>query len=193
MLKRNIRSNRLFNGLKTLTIALVLAMLSATTLFAASAEEIDSDVKFAMERFHKEVPGADSIIKKAKGVLVFPSVIKAGFGIGGEYGEGALLVAGQTVDYYNTAAASIGFQLGVQSKSIVIMFLTKDALAKFRTSEGWKAGVDGSVALLKVGAGDSIDTENVNDPIIAFIFGQKGLMYNLTLEGSKFTKMDKSS
>jgi lipid-binding SYLF domain-containing protein len=73
------------------------------------------------------------------------------------------------------------------------MFLTKDALAKFRTSEGWKAGVDGSVALLKVGAGDSIDTENVNDPIIAFIFGQKGLMYNLTLEGSKFTKMDKSS
>jgi lipid-binding SYLF domain-containing protein len=146
-----------------------------------------------MEHFHKEVPGADSIIKKAKGVLVFPSVIKAGFGIGGEYGEGALLVAGQTVDYYNTAAASIGFQLGVQSKSIVIMFLTKDALAKFRTSEGWKAGVDGSVALLKVGAGDSIDTENVNDPIIAFIFGQKGLMYNLTLEGSKFTKMDKSS
>jgi lipid-binding SYLF domain-containing protein len=193
MLKRNIRSNRLFNGLKTLTIALVLAMLSATTLFAASAEEIDSDVKFAMECFHKEVPGADSIIKKAKGVLVFPSVIKAGFGIGGEYGEGALLVAGQTVDYYNTAAASIGFQLGVQSKSIVIMFLTKDALAKFRTSEGWKAGVDGSVALLKVGAGDSIDTENVNDPIVAFIFGQKGLMYNLTLEGSKFTKMDKSS
>ncbi len=193
MLKRNIRSNRLFNGLKTLTIALVLAMLSATTLFAASAKEIDTDVNIAMKRFHKEVPGADSIIKSAKGVLVFPSVIKAGFGIGGEYGEGALLVAGQTVDYYNTAAASIGFQLGVQSKSIVIMFLTKDALAKFRTSEGWKAGVDGSVALLKVGAGDSIDTENVNDPIVAFIFGQKGLMYNLTLEGSKFTKMDKSS
>jgi lipid-binding SYLF domain-containing protein len=193
MLTRNIRSNRLFNGLKTLTIALALAMLSATTLFAASAKEIDTDVNIAMKRFHKEVPGADSIIKSAKGVLVFPSVIKAGFGIGGEYGEGALLVAGKTVDYYNTAAVSIGFQLGAQSKSIVIMFLTKDALAKFRKSEGWKAGVDGSVALLQVGAGDSIDTENVNDPIIAFIFGQKGLMYNLTLEGSKFTKMDKSS
>ena len=192
MRQGHIRSNRLFNGLQTLTIAFVLAMLSASTLFAASAKEIDSDVNFALKRFEKEVPGSITIIKKAKGVLVFPSVIKAGFGIGGEYGEGALRVGGKTVDY-NTAAASIGFQLGAQSKTIVIMFITKDALAQFRNSEGWKAGVDGSVALLNVGAGDSLDTENVKDPIIAFIFGQKGLMYNLTLEGSKFSKLDKSS
>ena len=127
----------------------------------------------------------------AKGVLVFPKVYKAGFGLGGEYGEGALRVDGKTVDYYSTAAASIGFQLGAQAKSIVVLFIDESALRKFRASEGWKVGVDGSVALVDIGVGKAVDTENIKDPVIGFIFGQKGLMYNLTLEGSKFTRLDK--
>ena len=120
---------------------------------------------------------------------MFPSVIKAGFVAGGEYGEGALRIRGKTVDYYNTAAASFGFQLGAQAKTIILVFLDKGALESFRNSQGWEAGVDGSVALVTIGAGGSIDSSNVRDPIVGFVFNNKGLMYNLTLEGSKFTKI----
>ena len=172
------------------TILMGLILICSTGMaFADTAKEIDVSVDVTLERFKKEIPGADSFIKKAKGALVFPSVIKAGFGIGGEYGEGALRVGGKTVEYYSTMAASIGFQLGAQSKSIILVFTKDNALKQFRNSDGWKAGVDGSVALVSLGMGDSLDTTNVKDPIVAFIFGQKGLMYNLTLEGSKFSKI----
>mgnify|MGYP003987380441 CR=1 FL=1 len=159
--------------------------------FAATAREIDVSVDVALEKFYKEVPGSQNFTKKAKAVLVFPSVIKVGIGIGGEYGEGALRIGGKTVEYYNTIAASVGFRLGAQAKSIVLLFMNSAALKEFRNSDGWKAGVDGSVALIELGMGDSLDTTNGKDPIIAFVFGQKGLMYNLPLEGSKFTKLKK--
>ncbi|MDX1514259.1 MAG: YSC84-related protein [Gammaproteobacteria bacterium] len=158
---------------------------------AASAKEIDIEVDAALEQFKKEVGGAEKFLAAADGVLVFPSVVKAGIGIGGEYGEGALRIGGKTVEYYSTAAASIGFQLGAQSKTVMLVFLDAKALEKFRASNGWKAGVDGSVAIIKLGAGGAIDTENIKDPIVGFVFSNKGLMYNLTLEGSKFTKLDK--
>ncbi len=122
-------------------------------------------------------------------MLVFPSVLKAGFGLGAEYGEGALRVGGETVEYYSTAAASIGLQIGAQAKTVILVFLDQQALEQFRGSSGWEAGVDGSVAIAEWGAGDSIDTTNVQDPIVGFVFNNKGLMYNLTLEGSKFTKL----
>jgi len=166
-------------------------MLSFNLAIAKSAKEIDVGVDVALDEFAQHVKGGKEFLASAKGVLVFPSVIKAGFGIGGEYGEGALRIGGKTVDYYNTAAASIGFQLGAQSKRIILVFMQDDALKKFRASEGWKAGVDGSVALITLGAGGSIDTTNIKDPIIGFVFSNKGFMYNLTLEGSKFTKLDK--
>ncbi len=133
----------------------------------------------------------DELMAQAKGVLIFPKVYKAGIGIGGEYGEGALRIKGKTVSYYSTAAASIGFQLGAQSKIVIIMFMSNNALENFRRSDGWEIGVDGSVALVDVGVGGSIDTTNLKKPVIGFIIGQKGLMYNLTLEGSKITKLDK--
>jgi len=150
---------------------------------------IDISVDMALEQFNKDIKGGDEFLKSAKGVLVFPSVIKAGVGVGGEYGEGALRIGGKTADYYNTAAASIGFQLGIQSKRIIIVFMQDDALKKFRESKGWEAGVDGSVALIELGAGGTIDTTTIKDPIIGFVFGNKGLMFNLTLEGSKYTKI----
>ena len=171
-------------------VLLIMSCVLATgTASAASREEIDIEVKAALERFRKEVGGGEEFLSKAEGVLVFPSVIKAGFGVGGEYGEGALLIKGKTVDYYNTAAASIGFQLGAQLKTIVIVFLAKDALEKFRNSSGWEAGVDGSVAIVEFGVGKDINTINIQDPIVGFVFSNKGLMYNLTLEGSKMTKI----
>jgi len=178
------------------TITSILSMLSllfvlAQPANAASKEEIDIKVSAAINRFQSEVEGGQEFLQRAKGVLVFPEVIKAGIGIGGEYGEGALRINGSTVDYYSTAAASIGFQLGAQMKTVILVFLDSDALSKFRTSSGWEVGVDGSVALVEYGAGKNINSTNINDPIVGFVISNKGLMYNLTLEGSKISRLNK--
>jgi len=172
-------------------MALCFMILQSPSAYAATAREIDVSVDVALENFSQHVKGADEFLKSAKGVLVFPRVIKAGVGVGGEYGEGALRIGGETVDYYNTAAASIGWQLGGQAVTQILVFMQQGALDKFRMSQGWEAGVDGSVALVNVGAGGSIDTTKIKDPIVGFVFGQKGLMYNLTLKGSKYTKLNK--
>ena len=158
---------------------------------AASREEIDAKVQQATEDFYKQTSAGKALAQKAAGMLVFPEVIKAGIGVGGEYGEGALVVKGKNVAYYNTAAASIGFQLGAQVKSQVILFMNAKVLNDFRKSQGWKAGVDGSVALATLGAGGEISTDTIKEPIIGFIFSNKGLMYNLTFEGSKISKLDR--
>lgn len=178
----------------TVLCAAFLALLLAAgpgTLAAASAQAIDAKVDAALERFHKEVKGAAEFLQAAKGVLVFAGVIKAGIGIGGERGEGALRIGGKTVDYYSITSASIGLQLGAQKKDVILVFMESQALDKFRESEGWKAGVDGSVALIDIGVGKSIDTATVKAPIVGFVVGQKGLMYNLTIEGSKIHKLKK--
>ena len=180
-----------FNKLICL-VATVATMLFSTSVFAATAAEIDRDVDKTLVVFREDVNGADVFLDQAAGYLVFPRVIKVGIGVGGETGEGALRIGGNTVDYYRTSAGSFGFQLGAQAKSIVIAFMTPESLEKFRNSSGWKAGVDGSVALIDMGAGKAIDTGNIKDPVVGFVFGSKGLMYNLTLEGSKFSKLDKS-
>jgi len=171
------------------------ALVALGLPFAASADtaaEIDASVAETLQVFAKQVDGSEVFLNQSAGYLVFPRVIKVGIGIGGETGEGALRVGGKTVDYYRTASGSIGFQLGAQAKSIIIAFMTQEALDKFRSSDGWSVGIDGSVALIDIGAGKTIDTNNVKDPVVGFIFGSKGLMYNLTLEGSKITKLDKS-
>ena len=173
------------------TIAMTVLFMSAVTS-AKSGAVIDVEVDKTIEVFKEEVNGAEVFLNQAAGLLIFPRVIKVGIGIGAETGEGALRVRGQTVDYYRTTSGSFGLQLGAQAKSVVIAFMTKQSLEKFRNSEGWKVGVDGSVALIDMGAGKTIDTHNIKDPVVGFIFGSKGLMYNLTLEGSKFSKLDKN-
>jgi lipid-binding SYLF domain-containing protein len=174
-----------------LVLGWALALLFATNAWAASREEIDAEVRQAVKEFYKHTSAGKELSQKAAGMLVFPSVVKAGIGVGGEYGEGSLLIGGKPAAYYNIASASIGFQLGAQARSMIVLFMTENALSKFRASEGWKAGVDGSVALVTLGAGGSIDTETAKKPIIGFIFSNKGLMYNLTFEGSKITKIDR--
>jgi lipid-binding SYLF domain-containing protein len=162
---------------------------AAPPLGAAPAEEIDIAVEGTLRRFYRHVDAGPELARRAAAILVFPNVLKAGIGIGGEYGEGALLIGGRTAGYYNTVAASIGFQLGAQARSIVILFMTREALASFRSIHGWKVGVDGSVAILSASAGASLDT-NLH-PIIGFILDSRGLMYNLTLEGSKITEISR--
>jgi len=189
--RAGIRGRKLVIFTVMTLMALCLIVFQSSESYAATAREINVSVDVTLKNFYKNVKGAKEYLKTAKGVLVFPSVYKAGFGLGGEYGEGALRIGGKTVEYFSTIAGSFGFQLGAQKKTLILVFTQKEALKSFRESNGWKAGVDGSVALITVGIGGSIDTTNIKDPIVAFAFDQKGLMYNLTIEGSKFSKIKK--
>ncbi len=174
------------------TLVMALLFVFAGSALAASADKINREANKSLEVFKEDINGADVFLNQAAGYLVFPRVIKVGIGLGAETGEGVLRVGGRSVAYYRTTSGSIGLQLGAQAKSIVIAFMTQESLKKFQESNGWKVGVDGSVALIDIGAGKTIDSNNVKDPVVGFIYGSKGLMYNLTLEGSKFTKLDKS-
>ncbi|WP_207764684.1 BPSL1445 family SYLF domain-containing lipoprotein [Hyphococcus luteus] len=168
---------------------LAVLMVATGAAHAASKEKIDRRTDKALAEFREDIGGADDVLARAAGVLVFPSIKKAGIGIGGEYGQGALRVGGQTVGYYSTASASIGFQLGAQARRQIIVFLDPKALEKFRYSNGWEIGVDASVTVVTVGAGGAIDATQLNQPIVAFVFDSKGLMYNLSLEGSKISRI----
>jgi lipid-binding SYLF domain-containing protein len=172
----------------------ILSLLAVVAIFSGAAEaaskaKTDRRVGEALAEFREDIGGADEVLARARGVLVFPLIRKAGLGIGGEYGEGALLIGGRTAAYYSTAAGSIGFQIGGQSRRQIIVFLDQGALDKFRSSNGWEIGVDASVAVITLGAGGAIDTTQLNQPIVAFIFDNKGLMYNLSLEGSKISRI----
>ena len=177
---------RLFLNFLVFTIATL-----PLTVWSASKVELDARVRAAVNTMYTEVPASRELSQKAAGMLVFPRIIKGGIGIGGELGEGALLINNTTVQYYRLTALSFGFQLGGQGKTEVLMFMTAAALQEFRDSEGWEAGVDGSIAVLEFGVGKEIDTHNMRDPIIGFVFNNKGLMYDLSLEGSKFWKIKK--
>jgi lipid-binding SYLF domain-containing protein len=181
-----IRSDRLFA-----TAALLVALLLPGTAAGASKVEIDARVKGALEQLYQRSPAARDLSAKATGILVFPRILKGGFGLGGEYGEGSLLIHGAPVQYYRLASASLGFQIGGQSRAQVLLFMTDEALQGFRSSNGWEAGVDGSIAVIEFGVGESLSTYSASEPIIGFVFGNKGLMYNLSLEGSKYWKIDK--
>lgn len=175
---------------------LMLCALSFTLLLpgaseAASAGTVDKRVRETLNDLYAHRPAVRGLVQGAAGVLVFPRVYKAGIGIGGEYGEGALLERGRTYGYYNLVTASVGFQLGGQRRSIVIAFTSAKALQRFKELKGFKVGVDGSVVVADLGTGGVIDSNTAAQPVIAFVFGEKGLMYNATLEGSKITRIHK--
>jgi lipid-binding SYLF domain-containing protein len=176
--------------IRTLCLVAIFAFLGEPPRAEAGAAAIDADANETLHSFVRQVPGARELANKAAGILVFPSVIKAGFGFGGEYGEGILLNRDRVDGYYNLISGSFGFQIGVQQRSIIIMFLTEDALNGFKRRDGWKVGVDGSVTVITVGVGGSIDTDKIVSPVIGFIIDPKGLMYNLTLEGTKISRIN---
>jgi lipid-binding SYLF domain-containing protein len=174
-------------------VMLLVALLFAGQSFAKmTAKEVDASVDSAMERFHKQVKDANEVVTKAKGLLILPNVKKGALIVGGEYGQGALRIGGKTVEYYSMMSGSFGLQIGGQAKDIIIAFNSSDALKKFRESKGWEAGVDGNVALITVGAGESAVSAMADQPISAFVFDVKGLMADMSLKGAKFNKLDKS-
>lgn len=171
-----------------LCLAVVLLTLSGA-IRADNKAVIDSNTTDALGRLLEHAGGADKLLGSAAGVLVFPDVVKMGFGEGGQYGEGALLVDNQPVAYYATAGSSFGLGLGVQYKAQVILFMTEDALAQFRNTQGWEVGTHGEVPLLKPGVGGKIDFASVSEPVVGMIFSDQGLSYNLSLEGNRFVRI----
>ena len=173
-------------------IAVVISVVGISPIAhaAATAKEIDASVDAAMDRFYKQVKGADEVVRNAKGLLVMPNVKKVGFIIGGEYGNGALRIDGKTVGYYRIVSGSVGFQIGVEAKDMILAFMTEEVMNRFRTSKGWEAGVDGNVAIITVGGGGAATTRNVNEPIVGYVFDVKGLMGDISLKGAKFSKID---
>jgi len=171
-------------------LAVIIGILPISS-YAATANEIDASVNASLNRFVKEVKGAQEFLNAAKGVLIMPKVIQGGVGVGAEYGEGALRIGGKTVGYYNIVSGSFGYQLGGQQKDIILVFMNKAVLNKFRKSENWRAGVDAKVTLVTIGADESLNTMKFKQPVVGFVFAQKGLMAGATIEGSKFTRLKK--
>jgi lipid-binding SYLF domain-containing protein len=185
---------RRFTSLSAVALTMAITGCSTTsgskTDAASKRQEIDAGVSAALNKLYASVKGSRELAGKAQGILVFPNVLAAGLVIGGEYGEGSLQAAGSTAGYYSTATGSFGLQIGAQSKAVIFMFMTKDAFDKFRASKGWTAGVDANVALAKMGADGSIDTSSISAPVLGFVLNNAGLMANLSLQGTKVSKLD---
>lgn len=178
--------NKKFNPL--LLLVLISLLFSQHTL-ADNASQLDAKVDIAIKKFEKQVEGGTGFLPKIKGYLVFPSVIKAGLVVGGRYGKGALRINGVTKHYYSLASASIGWQAGAQEHAMLIAFLSEAALQNFINSNGWEAGVDGSIAVSDWGKSKDIGSISFEKPIIAFIYDEKGLMASVSVAGTKFQKI----
>ncbi|KVP18006.1 hypothetical protein WJ86_02825 [Burkholderia multivorans] len=156
---------------------------------ASKRESIDASVNATLSRLYSTVPGSRDLVAKARGVLVFPNVLQAGFIVGGQSGNGALRVGGSTVGYYNTSSLSVGLQAGAQSKAIVFLFMTQQALDEFRNSDGWSAGAGASVALVKTGANGTVDTNTATAPVQVIVLTNAGLMGDVSVNGTKVTRL----
>ena len=172
-------------------LALFAFSQAPSQTLAATAAEIDAEADLALQRLYREAPVAKKIMDDAAGALIFPSIIKGGFGIGGEYGEGVLRQNGQSTGYYNMASVSYGLQIGAQGYSQVLIFTTPEALKYLDDSQGFEIGADAGVALADMGAGGDLSSTTLQSPIVAFVFGQKGLMAGISIEGSKITKIQR--
>ena len=180
--------NRHLKILMTAAIAAAASALAAVAL-AASTAEIDARVDATLNHFYAQSDANHNLAQKAAAVLVFPRVTKAGAGVGGEFGEGALLVHGRTVGYYKVTGGSIGATLGVAHHSEVILFMTDEARDHFMNSSDWSIGADAGVAVVKKGAEAQYDTGTLHKPVLAFVFGERGLMGDISLQGAKVSKL----
>jgi lipid-binding SYLF domain-containing protein len=176
-------------------IAVFVVMMAAVSVltpkqsFAASASEINRGVNVALAELYAKVPKAKKLGKRAKGILVFPRIIKAGLIIGGQIGNGALRKKGKTVGYYRTVAASYGLQAGIQKFSYAVFFMTEPALNYLNKSEGWEIGGAPSLVVADKGISRSLSTTTLQNAIYVFFFGQKGLMAGLGVQGTKITRI----
>jgi lipid-binding SYLF domain-containing protein len=188
---------------KIRTFATITAVAAASVLFAgctttrpgdtgtssSSRTSIDAQTDASLSKLYQTVPGSREMVSKAAGVLVFPSVVGASLGVGAEYGRGALRTGGRTQAYYSTTAGSIGFQAGAQSKAVIYVFNTQESLAKFRSSKGWTAGADATVAVATIGANGAVDTNTIRQPVVGFVLTNVGLEAGVSVSGAKITEI----
>jgi lipid-binding SYLF domain-containing protein len=174
--------------------AVAVAAVAVFTLLSGPAladDSFEADAKAALQKLYDSEPVAKMIGEKARAVLVFTSIVKAGFIVGGQYGEGVLLIHGKLVAHYNSVAASYGLQAGVQSFGYALFLMNDKAIQYLDKSDGWELGVGPSIVIVDKGKAKSLTTMTLQDDVYAFIFDQKGLMAGLGLQGSKITKLEK--
>ena len=184
------RCDRLLGGLLVLAIA-AMPLMRPHPVTAASAAEIDREAAAALRALYAATPAAKELGAKAKGILVFPSIVKAGFIVGGQYGEGALLKGGKTVAYYNTVAASYGLQIGAQKFGYALIFMSESAMKYLDNSDGWEIGSGPTIVVVDKGAAGALTTTTAKSEVYAFFFSQQGLMGGLGLQGTKISKLNK--
>ncbi len=172
-------------------IVVLFSVGSLNTAMAVSAKQIDTEADKTLERLYNE-QGGKEFAEKAKALLIMPSVGKGALIVGIEHGKGALRIEGETVDYYSMSSGSVGLQVGGEAKDIIIAFMTTAALEQFRTSKNWEAGVDGNIAMVTVGDGGALTNISGKEPIQAVVFDVKGLFFDFSLKGGKFSKLDES-
>ncbi len=184
-------------GVAATLVAASLAFAGCTTTRphtsgtpAEQRAEINSGVDAALSRLQESSPQARDLVSRAKGVLVFPSVLSAGFVVGAEHGRGELRVNGRNEGYYTTTGGSIGFQAGAQSKAVIVLFMTDEALRQFQQSRGWTVGADATVAVANIGANGNIDSNTIRKPVVGFVLNNAGLMAGVSLDGSKVNRLD---
>ncbi len=178
--------------IRTLTAVTGLALFSlliGPAALARTKAEINASADSALKHFYALTPANRELADKAAGVLVFGRVTKAGVGVGGEYGEGVMRLKGDSATYYKVTSASVGLTLGAGRHREIIMFMTQESLDKFTQSAGWSVGADSAIAVVSSGAGGTYDSETVGKPVIGFIFGEKGLLGDLSFEGTKITRI----
>ena len=166
----------------------LVSIIMSTSAMAETADQINRNADKVLEIF-KQKPGAAKFLSEVRGYIVFPSVIKGGFILGAEYGEGVLRVNNEPVEYYSIASGSAGFQAGAQKASYIIAFASQRALDNFRKSNGWEAGVDGTITVVDWGMAKDVASLSFEKPIYAFVFNAQGIMGGISIEGTKFTKM----
>jgi lipid-binding SYLF domain-containing protein len=174
-----------------MALVMSLPMAASTPAFAASKSELTASSQRVLNNLVAQVPAAKAAKSKAVAVLVFPNITKAGLVVGGQYGEGVLWRKGKPVGYYNTAGASWGMQAGAQQFGYVMFFMTEKALKYLDSSEGFEVGVGPSVVVVDSGMAKNITSTTLTEEIYAFVFGQKGLMAGVGLQGNKITRIDK--
>ncbi|MFF7397523.1 YSC84-related protein [Achromobacter sp. NPDC008082] len=183
--------------LAAVTLGVASVMFAGCTMNGPSAkatpaekrQELTSATNATLSRLYEASPQSKQLVERARGVLVFPSVLSASFIVGGQSGSGVLRVNGQDTGYYSITGGSIGFQAGAQSKAMVLLFMTDDALAKFRASSGWTIGADATVAVASVGANGSIDSNTAQQPIVGFVMNNGGLMAGVSVDGNKISPL----
>jgi len=173
-----------------LSVALAVLGLANGPVLAASAQEIDRDADSALAKLYESTPVAKKLATQASAILIFPSIVKAGLLIGGQYGEGVLRERGKSIGYYRSSAISYGLQAGAQSFGYAMFLMTPEAIEYLKKSDGWEVGVGPSVVVVDEGVARSLTTTTAKDDIYAFVFGQQGLMAGIGLQGSKITKIN---